>query len=377
MYLYKTKRFIPDYPKAKSLNLKSEDFDYWVFYNSVIKRYAKEGLSLSAYNDNYLSFIFLPKNALNSPLEYFLNCFVHKKGEVISTIDELDFSYRKLFFGIIYKAIRSLHKVSCQDKFKLRRIYGIQHIGLDELGNHLFSTTYEHMHWHIYGVTDKILSKSDYILKPELYFREPNVLREWLILEYFNLFKSRFPQIKLDIHTNSIILLEKPLSFELSDDEIHMLTDTICYWKKIWISFAECFTNFTPSKQNRYTLFKKEERVLRIDALCNELGLIDNKKFIFLANKIREYFVDNPLNKSYWNTLHKNINGSFGITFDFDSNTTTFRLAPRTFALKERIGATDGFFFCSKNREKYLEPSTHKEFVDTQKKLIKYLQVEK
>jgi hypothetical protein len=75
----------------------------------------------------------------------------------------------------------------------------------------------------------------------------------------------------------------------------------------------------------------------------------------WLAKNIKKIAqLNDPTTKGYWRTIHMGINGSIGITHNFENDTSTIKIAPRTFATLERIGCLDGYYFCLKNRKEYL-----------------------
>ena len=72
----------------------------------------------------------------------------------------------------------------------------------------------------------------------------------------------------------------------------------------------------------------------------------------------------------YWNNCHRELNGSIGITHDFDAGESSVRIAPRTLLVTERIGATDGFFYCAKDRKSRMRRADVERHRETQRLLL-------
>lgn len=323
-------------------------------FESDLKDIINKQLGKIYYQDKHFTLFFYAKNAFNTDYELFFNCF---PANTIAThsIDELDNHYRNIFFNGIQNSQFAIKELAEKNNKKLLRIYSYQHIGANELNLHDFKTTYPQTHWHIYGVDKSTIDKCITLKHEEHCFL--NTFHEFFIELYADLLGQGAASI--DYNTHSIILKEKKLSLTMDSDDKSLISNVLVKWKSVWKEIASCFTNFGISNQERFVINSENQIMDNLNRLIDKSAISFSneakKRLFWLAKKIKkEANLNDSKSKEYWRTIHMGINGSIGITHDFINETSTLRIAPRTFATMERIGCLDRFYFCLKNRQVYL-----------------------
>lgn len=346
-----TKRAFPDLKIGISKLRKSK---FTEVYDSDLEKLEKNKLCFIATKDDDYTIFYYSKNAFNTKFELFLNYFP-VNNNITHSIDELNTSERNSFFDNIEYSQCAIKELATMKNEQLLRIYSYQHIGVNELNSYDFKTSYSQTHWHIYGVDKKTIDKCVVTNHNDKCFQ--NTFSDFFIELYAEILGKDSSCI--DYNTHSIILKEKNMSLTFDNTDRSIITNTLIIWKKKWKLIASCFTNFEISNQGRFVLYNENKICENINRLIFEKAITfssDSKKRLFwLAKKIKKQAqLNDSESKDYWRTIHMGINGSIGITHNFENKTSTIRIAPRTFATLERIGCLDGFYFCLKNRKVYL-----------------------
>ena len=323
------------------------------FYNSDLKEIINNLLGKIYFQDDTFVIFFYAKNAFNSSYELFLNCFPTNIFLSTHSVDDLNYHYRNIFFKGLENSQISIKEYAIKNKKKLLRIYSYQHIGENELNSFKFKTTYPQTHWHVYAVDEETLNNCKFIEHKEFCYL--NTFNEFFIELYAEILGSGVSSI--DYNTHSIILKEKRLSLTFNNNDKKLICNVLTEWKVIWKEIASCYTNFEISQQGRFELYSTDETITNLNNLFDKISLSINtkKRLLWLSKNInKEAQLNDSKMKEYWRTIHLGINGSIGVIHNFENNTSTIKFAPRTFATLERIGCLDRFYFCLKNRSKYL-----------------------
>lgn len=368
-----------NYTERAFLNLKIgisklRESGFIEFYFSDLEELEKGKLCHIIKKNSEYAIFFYSKNAFNTKYELLLNCFPIN-NIIAHSMDELDVLCKNDFFDNIEKSQFAIKKIVEKRNKQLLRIYAYQHIGANELNFHDFKTTYLQPHWHIYGVDKETINKCYIINHKEHRFQNT----------YYDFFLEAYADIlgvgssSIDFNTHSIILRKKKLSLSIDELDRNLITKTFVKWKDIWNTLASCFTNFEKSNQDRYLLFPKHQIMSNLNKLIkeNKIPLSSNtiRRLFWLAKRIQNQAqLYDPISKEYWRTIHMGINGSIGFTHDFENETSTLKIAPRTFATLERIGCLDKFYFCLKNRKVFLPESEILEIRKIQEELFSTIQ---
>lgn len=372
IYTNKTLRVFEDFkilPKEKLRKASYQDF-----FEKELQIYFQSKLAHCIFKDYDYSIFSYAKNAFNSEYELFLNCFPSTGYKIVHTLDEFPKKWQKRFFNSIEIANTCLLELMKQNNEMPRRIYSLQHIGLEELDNYDFSITYEQIHYHIFAITNKTLKSC--VLKKNP-FKTPNLCNtfyEPFLILYYDFMVQINPSLLIDYKTSSLIIQRGPFNLSIKEDTRELIIALLEYWKIKWREIALCLTNFKVGENQRHIPFSIDKRMKNIYRLFDKypsLSITSKKLLLWLSKNIQEHKGFSNVNeKRYWRIINKNINGSIGITHDFDSHTTTVRFAPRTFILTERIGATDGFYWCIKDRNTSYSNKERSKIIKNQNRLI-------
>lgn len=344
------------------------------FYFSDLEGLEKMKLAYIIKKNSECAIFFYSKNAFNSKYELLLNCFPIN-NIITHTMDELDFTSMNDFYDNIEKSQNAIKRITENNNKQLLRIYTYQHIGLEELNSYDFKTTYLQTHWHIYGVDQETINMCDTVTHKEHCFQ--NTYYDFFLEVYADFLGEGSSSI--DFNTHSIILRKKKLSLSIDETDRNIITNTFIKWKNIWETFASCFTNFEKSNQERYFLLPQNQIITNLNKLIEgkKIPLSSNSKrrLFWLAKKIKSQAqLNDSKSKEYWRTIHMGINGSIGFTHNFENETSTLKIAPRTFATLERIGCLDKFYFCLKNRNVFLPEKEILEIRRIQEELFSTIQ---
>ena len=195
-------------------------------------------------------------------------------GPVVRTVDDFEQPWCSMFFDGLDCTMQAIADVAAERRNPLRRLYALQHVGLDELGPHPFSTTYEQLHWHVYGITPTLLEQCTYGEFPhradrclKFTFREP------LLRIYSDIFSSTFQDAREDGLTGSIVIASGPLALTTPEPMRRRIAAAMGVWKGVWRAIASCFTDFLSDAGGRLVPIAPEDRQQRVLTLVNRYAL--------------------------------------------------------------------------------------------------------
>lgn len=292
-------------------------------------------------------------------------------------VDEVPSEDMKNIFEAIRISIRAIIRVAEKKKEALRKIYVVQHIGPEESNQEFSSkTTNFQMHFHVYGISGRHLSKST---QDKRLIRMESNFTFWDPTTFIvhDMLKAKFPTVYVDSFTSSIVLKNKKLqndataiSFGAEDSDIGLISSVCAEWRSLWNEVTACFTDFSTDENGRYLPLARAMREKNVAMFVQRHPELSNESRIALmwaASHLRNAVA--PNDKKAEHNFSKGAYGSIGYTLDLVNLNVNLRFAPRTL-ISEQYGSTDGEFLRHRDRSRMLPLKEREKILRVQNEIV-------
>lgn len=345
MFVGTAQRMYPDYVSHPART------SYERFYETDLHGYCERGLAVVLDKERDYVLFASQKNAFNSPLEIFLNCFPLCGQPAAHTLDELPSRWAYRVLQAIEASWLSIADVAELRGEDLVKVFALQHVGPAEPDGFPYSTSYRQLHWHVYGLTRQYLKTCTIERPPGRQAPEMrHTFREPFLTLYGELLQRTFAEITLDRRTSALILVSSGIDYSCAS-MMKPLVEVLQGWRASWRALGACFRGQTArddrvlldrtARQRQAEQFLDCHRYLSPRA-CRSLRWL-------AAHASGEAGSDEGA-WGYWRRFRSGISGSVGVTIDLETKSRCWRVAPRTFVSTEHLGATDGTYLCRKDR---------------------------
>lgn len=348
-------RLVPDYPVPLSVKRKA-NYEQWRSFG--FDQTEADNLGTTLFSADDYTIISQVKNSTITDYDIMFICFPNGQKPICHLPTELSTVVRKNFYQALSTGAQTVADQAKQDGQILRRIYVHQHVGPNELNDAPFNISFPQMHMHVIGVTEADIDASQKGMPRQHLIRggDRNTFTDPTILIARDILKRKLGiSAEIDFSTSSLIIHEKPLSLEISEQEQELLISIYHHWVQELGMMDLVYTQMEliDKHSDSRSLPASPELIKDMfDFLQKKAYFLSEESWAILAYLAENITAGNP--EKPMNNFYKGIAGSVGWTHDFDTGKSTLRFAPRTFVSAQKLGCSDGFYMGIKDKSSYL-----------------------